>query len=91
MQGLVPEDQLLVFNVGEGWERLCAFLDKDAPDFEFPHDNTAGSDNAIHKQYNKFRINQKGNQEACLSLVKILASSISILLVGTWALKKLPF
>ena len=85
---MVPEDQLLVFKVGEGWERLCTFLDKDVPNLDFPHDNSAGSDNSIQKQYNKFGIYQKGNREACWSLVKIFASSISIVLLGTWALKK---
>ena len=26
VQGLVPPSQLLVYRVGEGWERLCEFL-----------------------------------------------------------------
>jgi hypothetical protein len=37
VQDHVPESQLLVFNVKQGWEPLCTFLDKDVPDEPFPH------------------------------------------------------
>lgn len=36
---IVPADRLLVFNVAEGWEPLCAFLDCPVPDIPFPHHN----------------------------------------------------
>jgi len=35
----VPEDQLLVFNVKQGWEPLCKFLDLPIPDCPFPRVN----------------------------------------------------
>ena len=35
----VPADRLLVFDVAEGWEPLCAFLDVPVPDMDFPHHN----------------------------------------------------
>lgn len=36
----VPADRLLVFNVTEGWQPLCAFLGKPVPQHEpFPHHN----------------------------------------------------
>ncbi|NKZ01218.1 sulfotransferase family protein [Nocardiopsis alborubida] len=35
----VPADRLLVYRVGEGWERLCAFLGTDVPDEPFPRLN----------------------------------------------------
>jgi hypothetical protein len=35
----VPADQLLVFDVAEGWEPLCAFLDVTVPDTPFPRVN----------------------------------------------------
>ena len=40
-----PQD-LLVFNVcaGEGWEKLCPFLNKGYPNIPFPYLNKAGSD-----------------------------------------------
>ena len=36
---MVPKDQLLVFDVREGWEPLCTFLDLPIPDIPFPNVN----------------------------------------------------
>lgn len=35
----VPPEKLLIFQVKEGWEPLCAFLDVPIPDIPFPHVN----------------------------------------------------
>lgn len=35
----VPPDRLLEFNVAQGWEPLCAFLDVPVPDLPFPQHN----------------------------------------------------
>ncbi len=35
----VPPERLLVWEVGEGWEPLCAFLGVDVPDHPLPHAN----------------------------------------------------
>ena len=35
----VPKDRLLVFNVNDGWEPLCNFLDVPIPDQPFPRVN----------------------------------------------------
>lgn len=35
----VPPEKLLVYNVKEGWEPLCAFLNVPVPDVPFPHLN----------------------------------------------------
>lgn len=40
IRGLVPPERLLEWNVQEGWEPLCKFLDKEVPDEPFPHVNT---------------------------------------------------
>ena len=34
-----PKDKLLVFDVKEGWEPLCKFLNKPIPDVPFPNTN----------------------------------------------------
>lgn len=39
VRGLVPQDQLLEFDVRQGWSPLCAFLGKDVPEVPFPHVN----------------------------------------------------
>jgi len=36
---LVPEDRRLDYRLGEGWERLCAFLGEDVPEGDFPRVN----------------------------------------------------
>ena len=35
----MPADRLLVFDVKQGWEPLCAFLGVLVPDTPFPHVN----------------------------------------------------
>ena len=44
VQTVVPADQLLVFNVKQGWQPLCEFLGCEVPSEEFPRSNVAGSD-----------------------------------------------
>jgi len=39
VKAAIPADRLLVFDVAEGWEPLCRFLDAPAPDRPFPHHN----------------------------------------------------
>jgi Sulfotransferase domain len=39
VQRHIPEDRLLVWSVGEGWEPLCSFLEVDVPDTPFPRLN----------------------------------------------------
>ncbi|KAF8518824.1 hypothetical protein BU17DRAFT_90610 [Hysterangium stoloniferum] len=40
---VVPEEKLLVYEVGEGWTRLCQFLEVDAPSVPFPRLNDSES------------------------------------------------
>ncbi|KAF7352155.1 hypothetical protein MVEN_01178700 [Mycena venus] len=39
VQSLVPKERLLEYRVGEGWESLCRFLEKNVPVEPFPHVN----------------------------------------------------
>lgn len=43
VQRVVPADRLLVYRVGEGWQRLCDFLGVPVPQEEFPHVNDSAS------------------------------------------------
>ncbi|MBD3678431.1 MAG: sulfotransferase family protein [Rhodobacteraceae bacterium] len=36
----IPPERLLVYEPGDGWEPLCAFLDVPVPDQPYPHRNT---------------------------------------------------
>jgi hypothetical protein len=39
VQATVPADKLLIFDVKQGWEPLCAFLGVPVPTEPFPHEN----------------------------------------------------
>ena len=43
VKNFVPDHQLLVYNVRQGWEPLCAFLEVDVPQRPFPRANVRGS------------------------------------------------
>jgi hypothetical protein len=43
VRATVPADRLLVFDVAQGWEPLCAFLGVPVPDEPFPHVNDAAA------------------------------------------------
>lgn len=49
----VPDDRLRVFNVKEGWEPLCKFLDVPVPDSEFPRINDRETTAKIAEQWLK--------------------------------------
>jgi hypothetical protein len=40
VEATIPIDRLLVYQAGEGWERLCAFLGVPVPETPFPRTNT---------------------------------------------------
>ncbi len=42
VKALIPAERLLVYQVKEGWEPLCAFLGVPVPDEEFPRTNDRG-------------------------------------------------
>lgn len=37
---VIPADQLLIMELGEGWERMCKFLGKEIPDAPYPSVNS---------------------------------------------------
>ncbi|KAM5485845.1 hypothetical protein MaudMau93_005289 [Microsporum audouinii] len=43
VRSLVPKDQLLEWDVEDGWEPLCKFLGKEVPDIPFPKTNDSTS------------------------------------------------
>jgi hypothetical protein len=40
VKAAIPPERLLIWNVAEGWEPLCAFLGLPVPDEPIPHENT---------------------------------------------------
>jgi len=79
VKGLVAKDQLLIYKVGEGWDRLCEFLGHKVPDKDFPHENKAGTDDSIVNKVVKFNVLNRGDREARISLLKIFVAGSVIL------------
>ncbi|CBY16205.1 unnamed protein product [Oikopleura dioica] len=48
---IVPKDRLLIWNVKDGWEPLCKFLNKDIPKIPIPHVNKTGSDDTFMAEF----------------------------------------
>ena len=49
VQAEVPADRLLTYNLGDGWDPLCAFLGVDVPDEPFPRSNSTDEFATIFK------------------------------------------
>lgn len=47
VRATVPERELLVYEVGEGWEPLCRFLGVEVPDAPFPRTNSTAEFRAM--------------------------------------------
>jgi hypothetical protein len=43
VRSITPKERLLEFQLSDGWEPLCKFLDKPVPDVPFPHVNDSKS------------------------------------------------
>ena len=65
-----PPDRLLVFDVAEGWEPLCSFLDVPIPDRPFPRLNDARS---MRRRFAAVRWGTRAVPVAAAALVLALA------------------
>ena len=70
VQHLVPQEQLLVYHVGDGWEPICKFLDKPVPKIPYPKENSAGKGNIVDK-LSKYNIFDDMRREVRYNLLKI--------------------
>ncbi|MGH8967997.1 MAG: sulfotransferase family protein [Actinomycetes bacterium] len=50
VKAAIPDERLLVFDVAEGWEPLCAFLGVPVPDGPFPRSNDRA---AFHRDWSR--------------------------------------
>eukprot|EP00877_Chromochloris_zofingiensis_P009869 jgi/Chrzof1/5135/Cz15g12210.t1 len=75
----VPADKLLVFEVSQGWEPLCRFLDVPVPDKPFPNTNDTASwttlNDQLERNINRVRLMvNTATAVAVAGLVALLAS-----------------
>ncbi|KAI4263814.1 MAG: hypothetical protein L6R42_001050 [Xanthoria sp. 1 TBL-2021] len=75
----VPKEQLLEFNVKEGWPRLCEFLEVPVPDVPFPNLNDAKT---IKKNLFGAKVMGAGVWSLCLTLAGVSAFLLLWLLAG---------
>ncbi|KAG0182323.1 hypothetical protein DFQ28_002068 [Apophysomyces sp. BC1034] len=60
---VIPPERLLIMELGEGWERLCKFLDKEIPDEPYPRSNeTEGFVDKYEKAIEALRIEEMEHQ-----------------------------
>ncbi|EJD38217.1 hypothetical protein AURDEDRAFT_116572 [Auricularia subglabra TFB-10046 SS5] len=64
---VIPPNQLLVFNVKQGWEPLCRFLGKDVPQGPFPFEHEGKEMAAWFRAMNRFLLVQLVGYTACLA------------------------
>ncbi len=55
VQAAFPPERLLTYTIGDGWEPLCAFLDRPVPDEPYPHTNKPGD---FGKKMDEYRSDQ---------------------------------
>ncbi len=80
MIDLIPPDQLLLFNVKEGWKPLCQFLKKDIPSVPYPSD----------KNVNAAQISQAFKRHVIQDMV-VMAAIIGVIIYGWEKVKSEPF
>ena len=51
VQYIVPKENLLIWQVSDGWEPLCNFLGKKVPEGMIPHDNESFDRNFIEEYW----------------------------------------
>ena len=68
VQSRVPSNNLLVWNVKDGWEPLCQFLNLSVPNEPIPHANRTGDEEYIKKMGYEHKI----FKEALNNLIQFL-------------------
>ena len=66
-----PKDKLLIYDVKQGWEPLCKFLDKKTPEKPFPWKNVGGKGYLSESYKKKFQMQIL--KELCFVLLMFLA------------------
>ena len=69
---MVPKEDILIWNVKDGWEPLCSFLGKEVPDGPIPHENRTGDINYIRNYLYKHKMYAVGMKHVLKNLVLFL-------------------
>ena len=70
---VIPPQQLLVYNVKQGWKPLCEFLECEEPSTPFPHENIRGE---VAKEYG-MKYDLVSSYESCQKIRRELLIALS--------------
>ena len=73
VESVVPKEDLLVWNLKDGWEPLCNFLGKKVPVEPIPHDNKTGDVEFVRNLCYKSDIYAVGMRNVVKNLLIIFA------------------
>lgn len=73
---LVPKNQLLEYQIGEGWDNVCDFLEVPVPGAPYPNTNEA----AAFRDRNWLRFKLSARRGA----PRIAITAVSVAAVGAW-------
>lgn len=73
---LVPKERLLEYDIGEGWERLCEFLEVEQPKFPYPNTNEAAA--FRDRNWLRFKLSAKRGAP------RLAATAVTFAAVATW-------
>ncbi|RAK78949.1 sulfotransferase family protein [Aspergillus fijiensis CBS 313.89] len=95
VKGLVPSDNLLEWNVEDGWGPLCEFLEKEVPQQPFPQTNAGeGFRNRVEKRVGPWRRTALMNLALTVTSAGVLGTAIVFgARKGGWwwpAVRKIP-
>ena len=77
----IPKENLLVWNLKEGWEPLCKFLDVPIPDVPVPRENVTGDLGWGKEYFYQDQVTRNGFiYLICNSILIILAICLAIYL-----------
>ena len=69
---MVPKEDLLIWNVKDGWKPLCLFLGKEVPDGPIPHENRTGDIEYIRNYLYKHKMYAVGMKHVLKNLMFFL-------------------
>ena len=87
LQNTVQKDRLLIWNVKDGWEPLCGFLNKPIPKVPIPHDNKTGDAEFVKKYIYENEVFEESKIILKWNLAKLLMKISLISVAGVYLYK----
>jgi len=80
-QKTVPPERLLVWNLKDGWEPLCTFLNKPVPSEPVPRENTTGDMKYMEKFFYESKIYKKMMNFCMMYMVMLIVMILVIIAI----------